>query len=71
MIAAINAAATSSVIAMLVLSLVGLWVITQLRIWRCIPRARPPFLHDQGGLRCLEATNVSRGAMIFPDVAST
>ena len=41
MIAAINAAATNSAIATLVLSLVGLWVITQLRIWRHVPRARP------------------------------
>jgi hypothetical protein len=49
MIAAINAAATNSAIATLVLSLVGLWVITQLRIWRYVPRApvRP------GGLRVL------------------
>jgi hypothetical protein len=39
MIAAINTAATNSAIATLVLSLVGLWVITQLRIWRYVPRA--------------------------------
>jgi hypothetical protein len=48
MTAAINAAATSSVIATLVLSLVGLWVITQLRIWRYVPRARPCALHSRG-----------------------
>jgi hypothetical protein len=46
MIAAINTAATNSTIATLVLSLVGLWVITQLRIWRYVPRA-------PGGLRVL------------------
>jgi hypothetical protein len=34
MTAAINAAETNGVIAMLVLSLVGTWIITQLRVWR-------------------------------------
>jgi hypothetical protein len=32
--AAINAAATTGVITMVVLSLVGVWVTTQLRLWR-------------------------------------
>jgi hypothetical protein len=40
MIAAISAAATNIVIAALVPSLVGLWVMTQLRTWRTAPRAR-------------------------------
>ena len=55
MIAAINAAATNSAIATLVLSLVGLWVITQLRIWRYVPRTSPRVLpsREQGGLRVL------------------
>jgi hypothetical protein len=54
MIAAINAA-TNSAIATLVLSLVGLWVITQLRIWRYVPRTSPRVLpsREQGGLRVL------------------
>jgi hypothetical protein len=55
MIAAINAAATNSAVATLVLSLVGLWVITQLRIWRYAPRTSPRVLpsREQGGLRVL------------------
>ena len=57
MIAAINVAANSA-IATLVLSLVGLWVITQLRIWRYVPRARPcPFLHADKVACMLEEPN--------------
>jgi hypothetical protein len=52
MIAAINAA-TNSAIATLVLSLVGLWVITQLRIWRYVPRARPRVLLHANRLPCV------------------
>jgi|RhiMetdeSRZDD1v2_1073273.scaffolds.fasta_scaffold1979787_2 hypothetical protein len=68
MIAAINAAATNSAIATLVLSLVGLWVITQLRIWRHVPRAPS---------RTKVACVVLRGAKLvtsgndFSDTAST
>jgi hypothetical protein len=67
-IAAINAAATTSVIATLVLSLVGLWVTTQLRIWRYVPRAHPRALPSRTGWPAL-----SRGAISgndFPDTAS-
>jgi hypothetical protein len=64
MIAAINTAATNSAIATLVLSLVGLWVITQLRIWRFVHRALPS---QTGGLRCLEGPNLSLAVTILPD----
>jgi hypothetical protein len=40
MTAAITNAATNGVVATLALALVGLWVITQLRIWRYLPRRR-------------------------------
>jgi hypothetical protein len=63
MIAAINAAATNSAIATLVLPLVGLWVITQLRIWRFVPRARPCAREAA----CLEGPNLSLAITIFPD----
>jgi hypothetical protein len=67
MIAAINTAATSSAVATLVLSLVGLWVITQLRIWRYVPRARP-CARDAA---CLERPNLSLAVTILPNSAST
>jgi hypothetical protein len=72
MIAAINAAVTNSAIATLVLSLVGLWVITQLRIWRYVPRVRPCALPSrrQGGLRA-GGPNLSLAVTIFPDTAFT
>jgi hypothetical protein len=67
MIAAINAAATNSAIATLVLSLVGLWVITQLRIWRYVPRTSPCAREAA----CLEGPNLSLAITISPRQPST
>jgi hypothetical protein len=68
MIAAINAAATNSAIATLVLCLVGLWLITQLRIWRYVPRGRPCASPSrrQGGVDVLRGQTLT----ILPDTAS-
>ena len=65
MIATNQRAATNSAIATLVLSLVGLWVNTQLRIWRHVPRARPRAFPFTDRLRGLEGPNLSLAAMIF------
>jgi len=68
MIAAINAAVTNSAIATLVLSLVGLWVITQLRIWRYVPRAHPLALPSRTGWPALSRR--ANSGNDFPDTAS-
>ena len=65
MTAAIEAAATNGVIGMLVPSLVGLWVMTQLRIWRTHPSRFQVSQQSRAVKFTKRRTRISGQAMAF------